>query len=69
VARNGKPPCLTKAFVRPVREIELDEVIICGIFADEFRDNGPREWTKEALKTLEEATESYMAEVIAESSF
>jgi len=36
---------------------------------EEFRDEVPREWTKQAVKTLEEATESYMVEVIAESSF
>jgi histone H3/H4 len=35
----------------------------------EFRDKGPREWIKQALQTLEEATELYMVEVIAEASF
>ena len=59
----------TKAFIRTVREIEHHDVVSSGIFADEFRDKGPREWTKQALKTLEEATESYMVEVIAEASF
>jgi len=29
----------------------------------------PQEWTKQASKTLEEPTESYMVKVIAESSF
>jgi len=57
-----------KAFIRTVCEIEHHDVISSGIFADEFGDKGPREWTKQALKTLEEATESYMVEVIAEAS-
>jgi len=30
-------------------------------------DKGPREWNKQALITLEEATEVYMIEVVAES--
>ena len=37
-----------------------------GIFADEFPDKHPHEWTKQALITLEEATEGYMVEVTAE---
>ena len=57
------------AFIRMVRAIERHDVVISGIFGDEFRDKGPREWTKQALKTLQEATESYMVEVIAEASF
>ena len=36
---------------------------------DEFHEKGPPEWTKQALKTSVEATESYMVEVIAQSSF
>jgi len=67
-ARNGKPPWSSKALIRTVREIEHHDVIITGIFADEFCDKGPREWTKQALKTLEEATESYIVEVIAKAS-
>ena len=43
-----------------VRDIEYHDVISPGIFGYEFCDKGPREWTKQALKTLEEATESYM---------
>jgi len=68
-ARNGKPPWSTKSFVRTVREMEHHDVISAGVFADEFRDKRPREWTKQALKTLEKATESYMVEVIAAASF
>jgi len=36
-----------------------------GIFTDEFPDKIPHEWTKQALNTLEEATEVYMVEVTA----
>ena len=63
-SRNGKPPWSTKAFVRTVHEIEHHDVISSGIFADEFRYKRPWEWTKPARKILEEATESYMVEVI-----
>jgi len=48
---------------------QLWDVVRSGMFADGFRDKGPREWTKQALKSPDEATESYMVEVIAESSF
>jgi histone H3/H4 len=58
-----------KTFVRMVREIEQHDVISSGIFGDEFRDKGHREWTKQALKSLEEATESYMVQVISEALF
>jgi hypothetical protein len=57
---------LIKAFVRTVREIEHHDVVSCWISSDEFPDKHPREWTKQALLTLEEATEVYMVEVIAE---
>ena len=52
--------------MRTVREIEHRDVVISGIFADEFPDKRPREWTKQASITLEEATEAYMVEVTAE---
>jgi len=58
-----------KAFIRTVREIENHDVVNSGIFVDEFSHKGLREWTKQGLKTFEEATESYIVEVIAESSF
>jgi len=58
-----------KVFVRTVPGIKHYDVVSRGILADEFRDNGPREWIKQASKTLEEATDSYMVEVIAKSSF
>jgi len=63
--RHGKPPWSTKAFVRTVREIEHHDVVSSGIFSDEFPHKRPREWTKQALITLEEATEAYMVEVTA----
>jgi hypothetical protein len=68
-ARNGKPPWSTKPFIRTVCQFEQHDVITSGIPTDGFQDKGPREWTKQAVKTLAEATESYMVEVIAEASF
>ena len=57
------------ASVCTVRKIQHHYVVRSGIFADEFRHKGPQEWTNQDLKTLEEATELYMVEVIAEASF
>jgi len=65
-ACNRKPPWSTQAFVRTVCEIDYLVVVSSGIFADEFPDKSPSEWTKQALITLEEATEAYMVEVTAE---
>jgi len=48
--------------------MEHHDVVSYGIFTEEFRDKGPREWTKQALKTPEEATDLYMVEEIAEAS-
>jgi hypothetical protein len=36
------------------------------ILAQEVPDNDPREWTKQAVITVEETTKAYMVEVIAE---
>jgi len=47
-ACNDKLPWLTKEFVRTVCEIEHHDFISSGMFADEFLDNGPQEWTKHA---------------------
>jgi len=47
--------------------MEHHDVVSSGIFADVFPDKNPREWTKQALITLGEATEAYMVEVIAAS--
>jgi len=67
-APNGKPPWSTKAFVHTVSAMEHHDVVSSGIFAHEFHEKGPWEWTKQALMTLEEATESYIVEVIAKAS-
>jgi len=69
VARDGKPPWSTKAFVHTVRNIQHHEIVSSGICADEFREKGPQQWMKLASSTLEEATESYMVETIAKSHF
>jgi len=54
------------AFVRTVRGIKHHDVVNSGISADELPDKHPREWKKQVLLTLEEATEAYMVEVTAE---
>jgi hypothetical protein len=53
-------------FVCTVPEIELDDVVSSENFADAFPDKRHCEWMKQALITLEEATETYMVEVTAE---
>ena len=63
---NGNPPWSTKAFVCTVRKIKHHDVVSSGIFADEFPEKHPRQCTKQALITLEEATVAYMVEVTAE---
>jgi len=68
-ALNGKPPCLTEAFVCTVCEIEHGDVVSSGILAEELHDKRALQWTKPASNTLEKATESYMVEVIAECHF
>ena len=65
-AGNGKSPWSTNAFVRIAYKIEHHDIVSSGIFADEFPDKRPHEWTKQALITLEGATEAYMVEVTAE---
>jgi len=64
-APNEKPPSSTKAFVRTVREIEHHDVVSSGMFAVEFPDKHSREWTKQAVITLEDAMEADMVEVTA----
>jgi len=64
-ARNRKHPWSAQAFVRTVRDIEHHDVVSSGILADEIPDKNPREWTKQALITLEEVTDANMVEVIA----
>jgi len=55
--------------VRTFHEIECQDVVSSGISADQFRDKLPHERTKQAAKSLEEATQSYRVEVIPESHF
>jgi len=57
-----------KWFFWTVREIEHHDVVTSGSFTTELRDNGPWEWMKDGSKNLDEATESYMIVVIAETS-
>jgi len=66
-ARDGRPPWSTKASVHTVREIEPDNIVSSRIMAEEFYDKCLRDWLNWAFKTCEEATESYMVEVTAES--
>jgi len=65
--RNWKPPWLTKAFVTTVSKIEHHNDISSGIFRDKYSDKDPQGWTKQALTSLEDSTEGYIVEVIAES--
>jgi len=65
-ARNVKPPWSTKALVWTVRKIEHHDVVSSGMFPDEFHDKHSRQWTKQAVITMVEATEACMVEVIAE---
>jgi len=50
-------------------EFKHQNWICSGNFADEFRAKRPREETKLALVTLEEATEAYIVKVIAQSHY
>jgi len=40
---------------------------VLDIVVDKFPDKHPREWTEQALMTLEQAMDPYVVEVIAES--
>jgi len=51
--------------VRTVHKMKPRDVGSPGIFADKFPNKHPSEWTKQALITLEEATEAYMVEATA----
>jgi len=48
-----------------VCEIEHHDGVRSGIVMDKFPHKHPREWTKQALITLQEAMEAYMVVVIA----
>jgi len=56
-----------RGIFRTVCNIEHHDVISSGISVYEFPDKHPCEWTKQALITIEKATEAYMVDVIAES--
>jgi hypothetical protein len=45
--------------------MEHHDVVSPGIFIDKFPDKHPQEWMKQALFTLEQATEVYMVELTA----
>jgi len=47
--------------------MERHDVVTSGSFADEFPEKHLREWTEQALITLEEATQAYMVKVTAAS--
>jgi hypothetical protein len=69
MSASSNAPLAETQLQHTVCEIEHHDVVSSVIFADEFRYNGPQVWTKQGLKTVEEATESYMIELIAEASF
>jgi len=56
-----------QVFIRTVRKITHDDVVSSGILVDESNNKLSREWTKQSFTTLEDATEAYMVELIAES--
>jgi len=66
-ARHRKSPWSTMAFVHKVCTIEHHDVFRSGIFMDEFPDTDTNKRTKQASITLEEATEAYIVDGIAES--
>jgi len=68
-ARDGKPPWSTKESVHTVHDIEHHEVVSSLTVKYKFRDKCAHQCTKQALNAFEEATELYMAEVIAKSHF
>ena len=65
-ARNGNPPWSKKPVLWKVVDIAHHDVVSAGTVAHEFGDKHPWEWTKKDSTTLEDATEAYMVEVIAE---
>jgi len=62
-----KPPLSTKLFIRALPGIKHRDVIGFKSLANDIHDTHRCDWTKQASMTLEEATEAYMVEVIAES--
>jgi len=66
-AHNEKPSCSTKSFVSTVRKIQHHDDVSAGKFVDVLIDKDPREWTKQASSTSEDATAACMVVVIAKS--
>ena len=68
-ANTEKPPWLTKACVRRVREVDHHHDVSSGIITDTIHDKRHRVWTKQALITLVESMEAYIVEVILNLTF
>jgi hypothetical protein len=60
---KGNSSLSTRAFVRTVYEIEHHDIVCSVVFAIEFSDKRPCEWSNIALFALEAAIEEYMIEV------
>jgi len=68
-SHNGKPLWLTMTFVDTAHQIANQNFVSSGIFLERCCAECPWEWTNQALMIVEEATKSYMVNVIAESHF
>lgn len=66
-ANNGKLQWWTEAVVCTVHEVEHHNISSSAILADEYHVIHPRHWMKQTIKTLEEAMEFYIVEIIAKS--
>jgi hypothetical protein len=60
---------MTEACVHNIRIIEHHDVVMSGIIVDEFSDKHPHGWKNQLWITLEEATEAYLDDIIAESHY
>jgi hypothetical protein len=67
--RKGKSPWSLKALVRRVSEIEHYDIFSSRIFAVEFLEFCPWQWTAQALLTSADSTVQYMVDVMAESHY
>jgi len=68
-AHNRYHASSTNIVVCTVCEIKRYDDVSSGIFANEFHEKRPREWTNNDPVSLEEATEVYMVQVLAEFHF
>jgi len=64
--RYVKPPWSTNPLVHTAFKIKHHDVVSSGIFANEFSDKHPCEWTKLALTAQDDPTNAFTLEVIAE---